>query len=451
MKKTKRTLSRSLMTLFAGCILGSAAHGAMYQEKDGLVIIEAENTTSALGEWGKKTDRSGYTGSGYLEFTGNNPESGPAKSPLTYEFKIQKAGLYMLGMHCGKEKVGDRNDVANDCYVKVQGDYGAGPNAGDNHGDDAPLDMLKSNTKFFGGTNNGFGWAEGRTLDAGGHNNKRKPIYDFKAGETYTLVISGRSQLFKLNRIYFRHTSVPSTDAQDLTKPETLEGTETDTTKPTVSITSPANNAVVTTTDDLVVAADITDNVAVLKARFFLNGTFVGAVSTAPYNYNFGKLEAGTHTITVEGVDTTLNRASKTVTVTAEEQSSGSEGPHFLDHNASQKRLRYRSTSNDFVLGTGTGDWFKWEKINLDATWFYLQHVPTGKRLGSTDSLSVIHASGAENGNNVLWKLVPEGDWNRLVHKASGNYLHITEDGAKFQLGPTTWQGNRTKWKVTKP
>ena len=33
---------------------------------------------------------------------------------------------------------------------------------------------------------------------------KRVAVYDFLAGETYNLVISGRSQEFKLDRVVFR-------------------------------------------------------------------------------------------------------------------------------------------------------------------------------------------------------------------------------------------------------
>jgi hypothetical protein len=46
-------------------------------------------------------------------------------------------------------------------------------------------------------------------LDPGGKNNKRKALYNFKAGRTYTLVVSGRSNSFRLDRIVFREMAVP--------------------------------------------------------------------------------------------------------------------------------------------------------------------------------------------------------------------------------------------------
>ena len=190
-------------------------------EKNGLVILEAEETASDLDQWVKKTDRlkSPYTGPGYLEFTGNKTSSGPPRSPLEYTFKINNAGFYYIHLHCARETVDGRKDVANDCYIRVEGDFEAGPKVGKSQGDHAPLETLQKDTKFFGGDDNSFTWATGNRLDLGGHKNKRVALYRFKAGSTYKLVVSGRSQKYKLNRIVFRHESVNSKLAQDLRLP----------------------------------------------------------------------------------------------------------------------------------------------------------------------------------------------------------------------------------------
>jgi hypothetical protein len=187
----------------------------VYKEADGLVAIELEDTDSPLGLWELKQAKldNGFSGSGYLEFAGNTPLSGDPRSPLEYRFTINKAGLYYLHLRCAKDVLTingkTRSDVANDCFVRVEGDFGAGPNAGDAHGKDAPLSLLKKDTKFFGGAGNKFEWASGNRLDPGGDKNKRVAIYDFKAGETYKLVVSGRSRFFKVDRLVFRHADVP--------------------------------------------------------------------------------------------------------------------------------------------------------------------------------------------------------------------------------------------------
>ena len=201
-------------------------------ESNGLVTIEAESTISALGSWEKKTAITNYTGSGYLEFTANNPESGPANSPLAYQFKITKPGLYYLHLYCAREDVTIkdklRNDVANDCYVRVEGDFTTGPKPGNRHGDNATIGLLKSDIKFFGGDMGRFAWAFGNRLDPGGKTNKRVAAYQFKADQTYTLVISGRSKLFKFDRIVFRHDGVTPEVGNDTTRVESKRIDSTD-------------------------------------------------------------------------------------------------------------------------------------------------------------------------------------------------------------------------------
>lgn len=197
-------------------------HDKAYNEKGGLVVVEVENTASELGLWIEKTDelKNGHTGASYLEFTGNTPKSGPATSPMEYAFKINQSGLYTIHLRCARETIGTRKDLANDCYIRVEGLYGEGPKAGTQHKSQAVLSVLMSDTKFFGGDDHSFVWASGNRLDPGGHNNKRVAIYDFREGETYTLVVSGRSQKFKLDRLVFRHESVAVEAAQNSALPE---------------------------------------------------------------------------------------------------------------------------------------------------------------------------------------------------------------------------------------
>ncbi|MGJ8680560.1 MAG: hypothetical protein ACSHXM_09515 [Paraglaciecola sp.] len=187
----------------------SALCGEGYSGDDGLVIMEAENTHSPLDLWIIKQDVAGFTGTGHLEFTGNKPGSGPAKSPLSYIFKVEQSGFYRLMLKARKRLNGESSDKSNDGYVRVDGNYSASPLAGDNHRDDAQLEDLKRDVKLFGGDADKWGWAY--TLDLGGHLNKRQPIYDFKAGEQYTLTMSGRSKNYNVDKITFFNTELYST------------------------------------------------------------------------------------------------------------------------------------------------------------------------------------------------------------------------------------------------
>lgn len=219
-----KLLMVTAVTFFTALIVQAAHH-----KTEGLVIIELEDTKSPLGLWELKQSKlnNDFSGKGYLEFTGNTPINGAPNSPLEYSFTIDKDGLYFLHLRCAKEvlviKGQKRTDIANDCYIRVEGDFGEGPNAGNEHKKDAPLSLLKKDTKFFGGADKKFEWATGNRLDPGGHNNKRVAVYDFKAGETYKLVVSGRSKFFKIDRLAFRHKDVPVSaivETQKVSKPE---------------------------------------------------------------------------------------------------------------------------------------------------------------------------------------------------------------------------------------
>lgn len=205
-------------------VVDSTGTEGVYQEQGGLVVMEMENTSSHLALWNEETSYANFTGEGYLQFTGNSPTNGPATSPLEYKFTVNQPGLYYLHLHAARDTThGQASDHSNDTYVRVEGDYNAGPNPGNTHGDDAPLSMLMSDTKFFGGNADTFVWASGNRLDPGGETNKRVAVYDFKAGEEYTLVVSGRSQYFAIDRIMFRHESVSVGAAQNLTTPESSQ------------------------------------------------------------------------------------------------------------------------------------------------------------------------------------------------------------------------------------
>jgi len=180
----------ALMPLLASL---HAADDPVFVEKKGIVAMEAESTASSLRKWEKKTDVADFSGECHLEFTGNKPENGPPNSPLKYVFKIDKGGVYQLTIRARKRLETDRQDISNDCFVALKGDY---ESAGK-----APLKTLQTDTKMFGGNADGWAWAT--QLDS---NHKKFPaLYQLKEGETYELTISGRSQNFNFDRILLVH------------------------------------------------------------------------------------------------------------------------------------------------------------------------------------------------------------------------------------------------------
>jgi len=92
---------------------------------------------------------------------------------------------------------------------------------------------------------------------------------------------------------------------------------QTDTTPPTVSITSPVNGQTVSGGTSVNVAAS--DDVAVAQVSFYIDGVLHATDSSAPYTFTFNakKLSRGTHILTAKAWDTAGNLAtSAPVTVT---------------------------------------------------------------------------------------------------------------------------------------
>jgi len=91
-------------------------------------------------------------------------------------------------------------------------------------------------------------------------------------------------------------------------------GSTSDTTPPTVSISSPANGSILTGLTTL--AASASDNVALASVQFQLDGVNLGSALTAsPYSLSWDPtaVAAGTHTLTAVATDTSGNTATSTV------------------------------------------------------------------------------------------------------------------------------------------
>jgi len=90
-----------------------------------------------------------------------------------------------------------------------------------------------------------------------------------------------------------------------------------DTTPPTTSITSPANNATVSGT--ITVTASASDNVGVVKVEFYIDSVLKSTSTTSPYTFSWNTTTVanGTHTIFSKAYDAANNvGTSATVTVT---------------------------------------------------------------------------------------------------------------------------------------
>ena len=176
--------------------------------KNDYFILETESTKSPLGNWKRinKGDLNyveGASGDSYLEFQGNNPDTGPADSPLSYSFTAPEDGNYRLLMMASKRLEGARGDLCNDAYVKMEGNFTSACNLKD--------EQLREYIKYFqeGSTKTPEKeWHWGIRSELGKHE-FYELIYNFKKGETYVLTLAGRSQRFSVDyMVLFNSTNM---------------------------------------------------------------------------------------------------------------------------------------------------------------------------------------------------------------------------------------------------
>lgn len=90
----------------------------------------------------------------------------------------------------------------------------------------------------------------------------------------------------------------------------------TDTTNPTINISSPSNGSTVSGTVNI--TANAADNIGVNVVRFSINGNIVSSDNTSPYSYtwNTSSVSAGVHILNATVVDAAGNSSSHSIEVT---------------------------------------------------------------------------------------------------------------------------------------
>lgn len=130
---------------------------------------------------------------------------------------------------------------------------------------------------------------------------------------THTLKLIGRQPNVKINRLVFTSDlgCVPSGNGSNCDKPD-------DTATPTVSLNTPAADAVVSGTAKVTASAN--DNVGVAKVEFYVNSALRSTDTSTPYEYNWDTtiVPNGQQLLTVKAYDATGNVASDSVRVTVQ-------------------------------------------------------------------------------------------------------------------------------------
>ncbi len=193
---------------------------AYAEEKDGLVVIEAENLNLPSG-WEYETAVNGFTGDGYLDWQGADSFSVPGNGIIATPIKINTPGTYRFQW---RSKVGEGNNSteSNDSWLRFS-------DASDFYGQKGSSIVYPKGT---GKTPNPAGsssdgwlkvYSSGTTnwtwTTSTNDNNPHAIYVKFDAPGTYLMEISGRSKHHLIDRIVL---SKNVSNATDLSLTETL-------------------------------------------------------------------------------------------------------------------------------------------------------------------------------------------------------------------------------------
>ncbi|MGL1886735.1 MAG: DUF5060 domain-containing protein [Reichenbachiella sp.] len=161
-------------------------------ETNGMLVIEAEST-ELVGKWEQKSEYSGYTGEGYVQYITNSTNFDPqlAEATLSYTFYIETSGTYRIKI---------RNYIPNDDMTEMNDLFF----------------QIDTDTpwKSFSHTTWSWNWD---FMHDDGDENFFEPDYILDTGE-HTLKIIGRSDGFALDRIHM--FLIGTEGALDKTTPE---------------------------------------------------------------------------------------------------------------------------------------------------------------------------------------------------------------------------------------
>lgn len=132
-----------------------------------------------------------------------------------------------------------------------------------------------------------------------------------------------------------------------------------DTTKPTITISSPSSGQSITKGNTVTISAAATDNVSVSGMGIYLDGSTSKAATTyngsISYNWDTSNLSTGSHTIKVTAVDTSNNASEKSIGITITAVPAQLSAPTITEPS---------SDNADIALGVLGGFTVKWNPVS---------------------------------------------------------------------------------------
>jgi hypothetical protein len=92
---SKSSVLLLILCLITNILITQAQNEILHLEQDGLLIIEAENTTMTA-DWQAVATNSGYTGAAYIVWTGEQYLDKTGKGVVRYPIRISTPGTYRL-------------------------------------------------------------------------------------------------------------------------------------------------------------------------------------------------------------------------------------------------------------------------------------------------------------------------------------------------------------------
>ncbi|MDB6017906.1 MAG: domain containing protein [Pedosphaera sp.] len=227
-------------------------------------------------------------------------------------------------------------------------------------------------------------------------------------------------------------------------------------TPPTISLTAPADQAVLSAGGDIIVSANAADvDGSVTRVDFFGSGFSIGTDTNAPYSITWSNVPAGNYLVTARATDNIGNTTSatprtirvingatpftgfpKTVpgTIQFEDFDNGGEGVAYHDYDPSNNGGQYRNTGVDIETANDTGGGFdvgwtgagEWLKYTINA---------------AVDGLYTLQIRTASSGNAGAFHIEFDGV-NRtgpLTNSDSGGWQtwrNLTKTGISLTAGP---------------
>jgi hypothetical protein len=213
-----------------------------FREVDGVVVIEAESLP-LTESWETRTAETGFTGSGYIQWTGSSFNNDPTHGVMEVTLCLEGASRYRLQWHT---RIGIGNDTTehNDSWVQfgdVDDYFGArGPSDGETRRyphpqcDDGPfmtmirgLATVTEATCAAGSSRDGWmkvycsGASDWRWSTSTSDSDAHQVVFETDGAGVVRLMLAARAEGHLIDRIVIHDASLPDATVQDLTLAET--------------------------------------------------------------------------------------------------------------------------------------------------------------------------------------------------------------------------------------